>query len=39
MGERIEEVETIIAQLNDTSTQPDTPNVAQLHKQITDVEK
>jgi hypothetical protein len=39
MDERIEEVETIIEQLNDTSTQSATPNVDQLHKHITDVEK
>jgi hypothetical protein len=32
MKERIEEVETIVDQLNDTSTQPDTPNVTKLHK-------
>jgi hypothetical protein len=39
MGERIAELETIVEQLNDASTQPDTPQVAQLHKHITDVEK
>jgi hypothetical protein len=39
MGERIQELEAIVEQLNDTSTQPDVPQVAQLHKHITDVEK
>jgi polyhydroxyalkanoate synthesis regulator phasin len=39
MEQRIAELESITEQLNDTSTQPDTPQVAQLQKQIADVEK
>jgi hypothetical protein len=32
MEDRIKEVETIVEQLNDSSTQPDTPDVAKLQK-------
>jgi polyhydroxyalkanoate synthesis regulator phasin len=39
MEQRIAELESITEQLNDTSTQPNTPQVAQLQKQIADVEK
>jgi hypothetical protein len=36
---RMAEVETIVEQLNDTSTQPDTPDITKLQHHITDVEK
>jgi hypothetical protein len=39
METRMAEVEAIVEQLNDTSTQPDTPDITKLHNLITDVEK
>ena len=39
LEERMAEVECIVEQLNDLSTQPETPEVEQLHTKIVEVEK
>ena len=39
LEERMAEVECIVEQLNDLSTQPETPAVEQLHTKIVEVEK